>query len=209
MERRRKMMRFIGFGEWYSKDYDALLAFNRDVVQAERKKYPNRYPKKFLPDHMLMGPLPNLNRTDMCTVSFYEPTGPKQLSDLAIRWMPLLTYDLVPVMMEGAGLRYLAFAQYASKGFNETLARNRDVIQAERKKYPDRYPKKFLEDHWLMSPLPKLSRDGCSLAFYETDDQKQLTNIAMRWLPMMKFSFVQVAESTRALESWTEVTGKK
>jgi hypothetical protein len=201
------MMRFIAFAEWYSKDIEAVLAFNRDVIQAERKKYPDRYPEKFLPDHTLMGPLPNL-RTDMCTVAFYESTDPKQLSSIRTTWMPLGDISFVPVTREAEGWRFLAFGQFSSKDLEEILARNTNVIQVERKEYPDRYPKKFLEDHSLVSPLPTLTRDWCTLAFYETEDPKQLANLTMRWRPMIKFSFVQVVPSTVTLESWKVVAGK-
>jgi hypothetical protein len=61
-----------------------------------KRKYPDRYPKKFLLDHILLGPLPKL-RTDLCALSYYEPTDPKQLVNIATRWMPLVNYSFVPV----------------------------------------------------------------------------------------------------------------
>jgi hypothetical protein len=145
----------------------------------------------------------------MCTLSFYEPDDSKQLTNIATSWMPLVKFSFVPVTTGGAGFRYIAFAQFSSKDIEEVLEKHMNVIQVERKKHPDKYPKKFLEDHDLLSPLPTLTRDYCSLNFYETDDPRQLANLAMKWMPLLKVSFVPVLPSTMTIESWREVTGKK
>jgi hypothetical protein len=49
----------------------------------------------------------------------------------------------------------------------------------------------------------------CTLSFYETYDPKQLANIAMKWAPLVKYSFVQVVEDATVMNSWLEAHGKK
>jgi len=99
-------------------------------------------------------------------------------------------------------MRYIAFAEYNPEDLDKMMIKQRDLINAERKKFPKRYPKKFLSDHALVGALPALTKAGCTLAFYETDDPAQLANIANRWGPMIKFTFVPIMDAAVTLKSW-------
>jgi hypothetical protein len=60
---------------------------------------------------------------------------------------------------------------------------------------------KILPYHFLGGALPILTKDGCTLAFYEVSDPEQLMNISNRWSPLIKMTFVPIFKGTTSAES--------
>jgi hypothetical protein len=65
--------------------------------------------------------------------------------------------------------------------WNTVLEKGSPLIQAERKQYPDKYPKQLVPDHGLYSDLPKLTQNLAGFTIYEVDDPKQLIAIKAFW----------------------------
>ncbi len=95
-------MWFIGYTEWHGKDPDVHRAIN-DEIQEERKKYPDRYPKKLL--HQDGTPI---SFTIACRIghgfNLYEASE-EQLANLSARWFPEMTWKFVPII-KGIGEAY-------------------------------------------------------------------------------------------------------
>ena len=74
--------------------------------------------------------------------------------------------------------------------FNGALAPEKVAeINEERKKYPNRYPKKLrFEDGTIAESWIGDGYKGFTI--YETDDPQQLENLAKRWMPEMKWTFL-------------------
>lgn len=105
----------------------------------------------------------------------------------------------------GNNTRFIAFAEWDPKDLEQILAKQRDVIDVERAENPEQFPTKILPDHFLGGALPQLTKDGCTLAFYESSDPEQLMNIANRWSPLIKFTFVPIFPGTASAKSWLQM----
>ena len=80
-------MRYLVFTEM-SPDDMVRVRKAYDEVGAFREKHPDRLPKMFIGDHILMGDLPKLKEV-WRSVTLYEADDPKQLEELArihVRW---------------------------------------------------------------------------------------------------------------------------
>ena len=102
-------------------------------------------------------------------------------------------------------MRFLAFAEWDPKDLETILTKQRDEIDVERTQDPTQFPMTILPDHFLGGALPTLTKDGCTLAFYEVSNPEQLMNIANRWSPLIKMTFVPIFKGTTSAESWVKM----
>jgi hypothetical protein len=86
-------MRFIGIAEFNLEDYDKAVSKNKEL-QEERRKYPDRYPRKIL--------LENGETTEFFMGSahkafvLYEGTE-NQIANLGQRWIPEAKWKFIPI----------------------------------------------------------------------------------------------------------------
>lgn len=67
-------------------------------------------------------------------------------------------------------------------------------IQEERKKFPDRYPKKLLHQDGTPINYNIAGKAGRRFALYEGTEQ-QMINLAACWVPEMTWEFVPIFEA--------------
>ena len=87
-------------------------------------------------------------------------------------------------------MKYIAYRDVSTDDPDVFRAKNNE-IQEERKKYPDRYPKKLLSQDGTPIAGWTSARKGFQL--YEATEE-QLVNLAARWIPEMSHKFVALLE---------------
>ena len=77
---------------------------------------------------------------------------------------------------------------------------------AERKKFPNKYPKQIFPDHIVLGDLPQFDGTIRSVTVYDTDDPEQIANIVAYWeaqkleLKTTKRWFIPIIESIKVAE---------
>jgi hypothetical protein len=77
-------------------------------------------------------------------------------------------------------MKYLVINEWSPEDWNTAIKRDA-IIQADRERFPRKYPKKPIETCFLSTELPKLTETFRTVDVYDVDDPEQLTNLAAFW----------------------------
>jgi len=77
-------------------------------------------------------------------------------------------------------MKYVCFTEFSPEDWHTMLERDA-IIQADRERFPGKYPKKPIESCFLSTELPKLTESFKIVDVYEIDDPEQLTNLSAFW----------------------------
>ena len=78
-------------------------------------------------------------------------------------------------------------------------------IQEERKKFPDRHPKRILHQDGTRVSYFISGRYDRQFALYEGTEQ-QMINLAVRWFPEMIWEFIPILQSQKVGEARRKLT---
>jgi hypothetical protein len=84
-------------------------------------------------------------------------------------------------------MKVIAYIEWCPEDAAKVTAKN-NAIQEERKKFPDRYPKRLLLQYGTPIIFNISGRIGQGFGLYEGTDA-QLRNLAARWIPEIKWTF--------------------
>lgn len=89
-------------------------------------------------------------------------------------------------------MKYIAFWEFNPEDFEKVIEKFMQ-IRAERNTGAKKYPKS-LSAAFTMVGEPK------GFQLFETDDPEQLVNLSLHYVPLVKFKFIPIIESTKGVE---------
>lgn len=87
-------------------------------------------------------------------------------------------------------MRFMAFAKSRPEDMEKVLAKLRK-LQEERKKFPDKYPKILFSSHIM---------EYNTVTIYEAENEEQLINFYLHYLPEVQHKFVPMFRVGKVLE---------
>jgi len=87
-------------------------------------------------------------------------------------------------------MKYIAYTEMNFEDVDKLIAK-RDALQEERKKFPERYPKKLLDQDGKHIVFTTSIPYGKGFMLYEGNEE-QLVNLAIHWMPELKLKYVPI-----------------
>lgn len=94
-------------------------------------------------------------------------------------------------------MKYIAFWEFNREDFEKVIEKFMQ-IHVERKLRAEKYPKS-LSAAYTMVGEPK------GFQLFETDDPEQLVNLSLHYVPLVKFNFIPIIESTKGVEIYQKM----
>jgi len=98
-------------------------------------------------------------------------------------------------------MKYIAYREVRTDVPGAFRAKN-NAIQEERKKYPDRYPKKLLFQDG--TPIGVWTSGSKGFNLYEATEE-QMINLVARWIPETSWTFVAIYEGSKLGEAYDKL----